>query len=153
MPNFLQAALDKLRPAKYPRIDRHHAAWYPSLPALLTARVAQDSLSFQDLQIFSMQFDWTLALPPPAAAPVAKPLPESPLFEPMDLDNPEPRVPQCGVTDLPVSAGGTYGPRDATSASEVSTPVLKGFLTWLNTVDDKQVGSLARAFHLIMQLA
>ena len=32
-------------------------------------------------------------------------------------------------------------------------PVLNGFLTWLNTVDDKKVGGLARAFHLAMQLA
>ena len=31
--------------------------------------------------------------------------------------------------------------------------MLNGCLTWLNAVDDKWVGSLARAFHLNMQLA
>ena len=32
-------------------------------------------------------------------------------------------------------------------------PVLNGFLTWLNTADDKKVGGLAGAFHLARQLA
>ena len=31
--------------------------------------------------------------------------------------------------------------------------MLNGFLTWLNVVNDKRLGSLARAFHLTMQLA
>ena len=68
--NVLQAALDKLCPANHPRIDKHHAAWYPSLPVLLTAWVAPRSLSFEDLQIFSAQFESTLEMPPSAVAPV-----------------------------------------------------------------------------------
>ena len=32
-------------------------------------------------------------------------------------------------------------------------PVLTGFLTWLNAVDDRWVGGLAWAFHLAIQPA
>ena len=46
VPDALQSALEKLRPMNYPRIDKHHAAWYQSLPVLLTAWVARGSLSF-----------------------------------------------------------------------------------------------------------
>ena len=43
--------------------------------------------------------------------------------------------------------------REAGHASDGVPPVRNGFLTWLNAVEDKKVGSLARAFHLAMQLA
>ena len=43
--------------------------------------------------------------------------------------------------------------REAGHASDGVPPVLNAFLTWLNAVDDKKVGGLARAFHLAMQLA
>ena len=152
MPTPLRT-LDKLRPTNYPRIDKHHAAWYPLLPVLLTAWVVRGSLSFQDLQLFFAQHESTLEMPPPTAAPVAQPLPESPIVDLTGLDDMEPRALRSGATDLPILAGGTPGPHDVGSASEVSPPVLNGFLTWLNTVDDKKVGSPARAFHLNMQLA
>ena len=152
-PNVLQEALDKLRPANNHRIDKHHAAWYPSLLVLLTAWVARGSLSFQDLQLFSVQFESTLEMPPPAPAPVAKPLPESPIVDLTGPEDPERQTPQSGVTDFPVLPEGTHGPRDARSASEVSPPVSNGFFTGLNAVDDQQLGTLAQAFHLTMQLA
>ena len=60
-----------------PRIDKHHAAWYPSLLDLLTAWVARGSLSFQDLQLFFAQFESTFDMLPPSAAPAVKPAPES----------------------------------------------------------------------------
>ena len=65
VPDALQPALEKLRPADYPRMDKHHAAWYPSLPVLLTAWLARGSVSFQDLQLFFAQFESTLDTPPP----------------------------------------------------------------------------------------
>ena len=43
--------------------------------------------------------------------------------------------------------------REASRTLDGVPPVLSGFLTWLNAVDDKKVGSLAYAFHLAMQLA
>ena len=43
--------------------------------------------------------------------------------------------------------------RDTGHTPDGVPPVLNGFLTWLNTVEDKKVGGLARAFHLAMQLA
>ena len=43
---------DKLRPASYPCIHGSHAAWFHSLPVLLTAWVARGSLSIHDLQLF-----------------------------------------------------------------------------------------------------
>ena len=43
--------------------------------------------------------------------------------------------------------------RETGHASDGVPPVLNGFLTWLNAVEDKKVGGLARAFHLAMQLA
>ena len=47
---------------------------------------------------------------------------------------------------LPVNGGGGRTPHSV-------PPVLNGFLTWLNMVDDQNLGGLARAFHLAMQLA
>ena len=58
-----QAALDKLRPTNYPRVDARHAAWFPSLPVLLTASVARGSLFVSDLQLFFGK------IPPPALPP------------------------------------------------------------------------------------
>ena len=81
VPDALQSALEKLRPANYPRIDKHHAAWYPSLPVLLTAWVARRSLVFQDLQLFFAHSESTLDMPP------------------ADCDSDSeafPRVPYCG---------------------------------------------------------
>ena len=43
--------------------------------------------------------------------------------------------------------------REAGHASDGVPPVLNGFLTWLNAVEDKKVGGLAQGFHLAMQLA
>ena len=43
--------------------------------------------------------------------------------------------------------------REAGHASDGVPPVPNGFLTWLNTVEHKKVGGLARAFHLAMQVA
>ena len=88
VPDALQSALEKLRPANYPRIDKHHAAWYPSLPFLLTAWVARGSLAFQDLQLFFAQFKSTLDMPPPNATPTAKPPQESPIVDLTGADNP-----------------------------------------------------------------
>ena len=129
--------MDKLRPANYAHIDKHHAAWYPSLPVLLTAWVACGSLAFQDLQLFSAQFESTLDMPPPVAAPTVRPLPESPIVDLMGLKDPEPRAPQPGLQDLPVLTEGAHGPRDAGNAPESAPPLLNGFLTWLSAVDDK----------------
>ena len=92
-------------------------------------------------------------MPPLAAATVTKPLPELPIVELTGVEDPETRAPQSGVKDLPVLARGTHGRRGVGIAFEVSPPVLNGFLTSLNTVAHKLVGSLARAFLLTMQLA
>ena len=43
VPDALQSTLEKLRPANYPQIHKHHAVWYPSLPVLLIAWVARGS--------------------------------------------------------------------------------------------------------------
>ena len=43
--------------------------------------------------------------------------------------------------------------REASRNPDGVPPVFNGFLTWLNTVDDKKVGGLARGFYLAMQLA
>ena len=43
--------------------------------------------------------------------------------------------------------------RQASCTPDGVPPVLNGFLTWLNTVDNKKVGGLVCAFHLAMQLA
>ena len=153
VPDALQVALDKLRPANYPRIDGHHAVWYPSLHVLLTAWVARGSVAFQYLQLLSAQFESTLDMPPPIAAPTVRPPPQSPIVDLTGLEDPEPQAPLPAVKDLPVLNEGTHGPRDARNAPESAPPVLNGLLTWLNTVDDKQVGSLAQPFHLTMQLA
>ena len=53
----------------------------------------------------------------------------------------------------PIARGALHRPRHPGSATDVSPPVLNGFPTLLNTVDSKKLGGLARAFHLIMQLA
>ena len=52
-----------------------------------------------------------------------------------------------------ISSGAPHGPRDLGTAPHVSFPVLNRFLTWLNTVNDKHVSSLALAVHLSMPLA
>ena len=80
VPDSLQSALRKLRPANYPRIDKHHAAWYRSLPALLTPWVARGSLSFQDLPFFFAHFESKLDMPPPSATPAARPPRNPPLW-------------------------------------------------------------------------
>ena len=43
--------------------------------------------------------------------------------------------------------------RDTGHAPDRVPPVLNGFLTWLNAMEDKKVGGLAGAFHLAMQQA
>ena len=43
--------------------------------------------------------------------------------------------------------------REAICTPDGVPPMLNGFLTWLNTVDDKKVWGPARAFHLAIQLA
>ena len=153
MPDALQSALEKLRPANYPRIDKHHAAWYPSLPVLFTAWVARGSLAFRDLQLFFAQFESPLDMPRPSATPTAKLVQESPI---VDL---------TGADDLVISASvpkaSESAPNEATFSESRDTghapngvpPVLNGFLTGPNVVKDKKVGGLARAFHLTMQLA
>ena len=90
-------------------------------------------------------------MPPLVATLVVKRPQESPILDLTSLENPEPQAPQSSAKDLPVLAGETHGPRNTRSAPEA--PVLNGFLTWLNDVDDKAVGSLTRAFYLTMQLA
>ena len=153
VPDALQAALEKFRPANYPRIDKHHAAWYPSLPVLLTAWVARGSLTFPDLQLFFAQFDSTLDMPPPAATPMWKSLRESPIVDLTGTDDPVPPASPVPVSE-PVSTDVTAPVKRKTGRTlDGVPPVLNGFLTWLNTVDDKKVGGLARAFHLAMQLA
>ena len=150
----LQPALDKLCRANYPRIDKHHAAWFPSLPVLLTAWVACGSLALQDLQLFSARFGSILGMPPPIAAPTVRPLPESPIFDLTGLKDPEPQAPQPSLKDLPILTQGPHAsPPRFSECPEGAPPVLNGFLTRLNAFDDKPVGSLARAFHLTMQLA
>ena len=108
------------------------------------------SLAFQDLQLFSAQFESTLDMPPLVVAPTVRPLPEFPIVDLTGLKDPQPRAPQPGLKGLPVLTEGTHAPRNACEGAPL---VLNGFLTWLNAIDDKQVGSLVRAFHLTMQLA
>ena len=153
MPDTLQSALEKLRPANYPRIDKHHAVWYPSLPVLLTAWVARGSLSFQDLQLFFAQFECALDMPPPSTAPAAKPPPESPIVDLTGADDPvipalQPKAGESVLIEATASVN-----CEADHASDGVPLVLNGFLTRLNAVEDKKVGGLARAFHLAMQLA
>ena len=107
----------------------------------------------QDFQLFSAQFGSTLDMPPPVVAPTVRPLPQSHIVDLTGLEDPEPQAPQPGLKLLPVLTEGTRSPRGAGNAPEGALLVLNGFLIGLNTVDDKRVGSVARAFHLSMQLA
>ena len=152
MPNALQSALEKLCPANYPRIDKHHAAWYPSLPILLMVWVARGSFAFQDLQLFFAQFESTLDMPPPNATPTAKPPQETPIVDLTGADDPvisalPLKASESVLTEAPVSVN-----RDTGLTPDGVPPVVNGFLTWLNAVEDKKVGGLACAFHLAMQL-
>ena len=52
VPDALRSALEKLRPANYPRMDEHHAGWYPSLLVLLTAWLARESPDLSRLAAF-----------------------------------------------------------------------------------------------------
>ena len=153
MPDALQSALEKLCPANYPRRDKHHAVWYPSLPVLQTAWVARGSLPFQDLQLFFAQFESTLDMPPPITTPAVKLPPESPIVDLTETDEQEARVSQPKASEHSSAVVRPHGSRDAGHTLDGVPPVLNGFLTWLNDVDDKRVGGPARAFHLAMQLA
>ena len=153
VPDALQSALEKLRPANYSRVDKHHAAWYPSLPVVLTAWVARGSLSFQDLQLFFAQFESTLDMPPPTATPTGRPPPESPIVDLTGADDPvisalPPKASESALTEATVSMN-----CEMDHAPDGVPPVLNGFLPWLNAVEDKKVGGLARALHLAMELA
>ena len=99
------------------------------------------------------QLDATLDMPPPAATPVARSPRESPIVDLTGADNPVPSV-SLVPTIEPVSLDVTTPvSRKANRTPDGVPPVLNGCLTWLNTVDNKKVGGLARAFHLAMQLA
>ena len=110
VPDALQSALEKLRPANYRQIDNHHAAWYPSLPVLLTAWVARGSPTFQDLHLFFAQFDSTLDIPPPAATLAANSPRESPIVDLTGVDDPVPSAsPMPTNESVTVTAGiGTW---------------------------------------------
>ena len=74
----------------------------------------------------------------------------------MDLTGTEDPVPL--VSPLPTSESVSLDvtapvSREANRTPDGVPPVLNGFLTWLNTVNDKKVGGIACAFHLAMQLA
>ena len=99
------------------------------------------------------QFESTLDMPSCVRAPAIKLVPESPIVDLTGLEDPEPRAPQPGIKDLLVLAAGTHGPRDAGNAPKGAPPLLNGFLTWLNAVDDTRVGSLVWAFYFTMQIA
>ena len=59
-----------------------------------------------------------------------------------------PKAGESALTEVAVSVN-----RGASHTSHGLPPVRNGFLTWLNAVEDKKVGDLARAFHLATQLA
>ena len=153
MPDTLQSALEKLRPANYPRIDKHHTAWYPSLPVLLTAWVARGSLPFQDLQLFCAQFESTLDMPPPITTQALKLPPESPIVDLTETDEQMAQVSHLKARDHSSVDVRPHGSRDGGHTPDGAPPVLNGFLTCLNAVDDKPVAGLVRAFHLARQLA
>ena len=149
----LQSALQKLRPASYPQIDKHHAAWYLSLPVLLTAWVARGPLTLQDLRLCFAQLDSTLDMPPPAATATARCPRQSPIVDLTGADDPVPSVSPVPTSgSMPLDVAAPVSPETDRTPDGVP-PVFRGFLTWLNTVDDKKVGGLAHAFHLAMQLA
>ena len=127
MPDALQSALEKLRPANYPRIDKHHAAWYPSLPVLLTAWVARGSLSFHALQLFFAQFHSTLDMPPSSTTPSVRPPAESPIVDLTGAADPvipalPPKAGNSALTKVMVSVN-----RETHHASGGVPPVLNGF--------------------------
>ena len=89
-------------------------------------------------------------MPPPALPPVGRVVGSAPVTDITRVGNDTPAVaPSESVDDASVAPS---GPRTE-DVPDTSPVVLTGFFTWLNTVGDKQVGALARAFHLIMQLA
>ena len=140
VPIALQLALEQLRPANYPRMDKHCPAWYACLPVLLTALVARGSLAFRDLQLFFAQFKSTPDTPPPIATPTAKRPRESPIVDLMGADDPV-------ISALPLKTKesvlvGATAPvnRDAGHIPYGVPPVLSGFPTWLNTMEDKSGG-------------
>ena len=129
VPDALHSALEKLRLATYPRIDKHHTAWYSSLPVLLAAWVARGSLAFQDLQVFCAQFESTLDMPPPNATQTAKPLHESTIVDLTGADDPvlsalPPKASESAVTEATASVS-----RDTGHAPDGVPPALNGFLT------------------------
>ena len=142
VPDVLQTALDKLRPPNHPRIDGRHVAWFPSLPVLFTAWVARGSLPFHDLPLFCAQFESVLEMPPPTASPVNKLPPEAPTVDFPDLEDQVSQAKLPEVADRPIPSGALHGHCDSGTAPDVSPAVLNGLPTWLNTVDDKQLGGL-----------
>ena len=113
MPDALQSVLEKLHPANYPRIDKHHAAWYQSLPVLVTAWVARVSLSFQHLLLLFAQFESTLDILPLVTTPAVKLPPESPIVDLTETDEQEARVSQPKASEHSSAAVRTHGSRDA----------------------------------------
>ena len=70
-----------------------------------------------------------------------------------EIDEQEAQVSQPKASEHSSAAVRRHGSRNAGHTPDGAPPVLNGFLTWLNAMDDKRVGGLARAFHLAMQLA
>ena len=110
-------------------------------------------MTFQDLQLFFAQFDSALDMPLPAATPLARSPRESPIVDLTGTDDPVPSVspmPTSESVSLDVTAPVI---REVNRTLDGVPLVFNGFLTWLNTVDHKKLGGLARTFHLAMRLA
>ena len=94
-----------------------------------------------------------LIFPVPNAAPTAKPPQDSPIIDLTGADDPlisalPPKARESVLKEATVSVN-----RDTGHAPNGVPPVLNGLLTWMNALEDKKVGGLARAFHLAMQVA
>ena len=113
MPEASQPPLEKLLPANYPRIDKDHATWYPSLLAWLTAWVARGSLPFQDLQLFFVHFESTLDMPLATTTPTVKLPPESPIVDVTEVGEQEARISQAEASEHTSAAVRPHRSRDA----------------------------------------
>ena len=92
-------------------------------------------------------------MPPPVATPTTKRPRKSPILDLTGADDPLISALPLKTTES-LSADATFQVNlEESRTPDGVPPVLNGFLTWVNTVDDKKVGCLGSAFHLAMQLA